>query len=146
MNRICSASSPIPAGTSVDRFVTTVDAKRTLIGLTGTDGAISADAGRDASPLLRGERIEWADEAFIYGTTFERAGVFTPEFELAYVNGARDHILFDRTADPLQMNNLFHVGQYRSIIIEMTRRMIEQNRSIETPENEWLVPLAKRQG
>ena len=41
------------------------------------------------------------------------AGILTPEFELAYVGLGnegqmfRDHILFDRKKDPLQIQNVF---------------------------------------
>ncbi|MDW7656171.1 MAG: hypothetical protein SCM11_03230 [Bacillota bacterium] len=42
--------------------------------------------------LLRGEKMTWVDEAFIYGSIKNRIGIFTPEFELAYVKEAVDSL------------------------------------------------------
>ena len=133
----------IQPGHVVDQFVTTVDAQQTLLGLLGLR-ACGRDEGRDASPLLRGEQLPWQDEAFIYGTAYNRAGIFTPEYELAYIKGEEDHILFDRREDPLQMSNLFHSAALRSVAAHLTERLIEHNRAIDAPEAAWLERVGVR--
>ena len=135
--------SLIQPGHVVDHFVTTVDVQQTLLGLLGLP-AHGIDQGRDASPLLRGDQLSWQDEAFIYGTAYNRAGIFTPEYELAYIQGEEDHILFDRREDPLQVNNLFHSAASRSVIAELTERLIEHNRAIDAPEAAWLEQVGVR--
>jgi len=127
----------IRPGHVVERFITTVDAQQTLLGLMGLP-ASGVEEGRDASLLLRGGHPSWRDEAFIYGTAYNRAGIFTPEYELAYVKDETDHILFDRREDPLQVNNLFHDAAFRGVVAELTERLIEHNRAIGAPEAAWL--------
>ncbi len=131
----------IPRARTVDRFLTTVDVQQTLLGLMGVEPS-GDEQGRDASPLLRGEEfLDRQDEAFIYGTAFNRAGIITPEFQLAYVRGARDHILFDRRSDPLQTRNLFHESEYGGVVDELTERLVAHNRAVGAPEAEWLADL-----
>jgi arylsulfatase A-like enzyme len=130
----------VPPGSVVDRFVTTVDVQQTLLGLLGIEPC-GEEQGRDASPLLRGREIPWRDEAFIYGTLRDRAGIFTPRYELAYVWGARDHVLFDRLEDPDQVVNLFARPSHQAVVRELTERLLEHNRSVGAPEAEWLAEL-----
>jgi len=106
--------------------------------------ACGKEQGRDVSPLLRRERPPWRDEAFIYGTAYNRAGIFTPEYELVYVKGEEDTILFDRREDPLQVNNLFHSAASRRVVGELTGRLIEHNRAIDAPEVAWLERVGVR--
>jgi len=65
-------------------FVTTVDFQQTLLGLIGVS-ACGSEQGRDASPLMLGQTVPWVNEAFIHPNDVPRTGIFTPEFELAYV-------------------------------------------------------------
>lgn len=127
----------IQAGTILERFVTTVDAQQTLLGLMDVPPS-GEEQGRNASPLIRGETIRWDDEAFICGTMANRAGMFTPEYELAYVKNCKDHILFDRQTDELQVHNLFHDQEYDHIVEELTRRLVSHNMAIGAPESTWL--------
>lgn len=130
-----------PRARTVSRFLTTVDVEQTLLGLMGVE-ASGDEQGRDASRLLRAEEFsDWQDEAFIYGAAFDRAGIITLEFQLAYVRGARDHILFDRRSDPLQTRNLFHDPEYGGVVEELTERLVAHNRTVGAPESEWLADL-----
>jgi arylsulfatase A-like enzyme len=64
---------PIPRETVIDNVLSTVDFRATVLGLMGVDPC-GREQGRDGSPLLRGERAEWRDEAFLHHSSHERAG------------------------------------------------------------------------
>ena len=129
----------IAPGTRVERIVCTVDFQQTLCGLMGIRPS-GREQGRDACPLLRGEQVDWVDEALIHHSTHERAGIFTPEFELAYVKDS-DHILFDRKNDPDQANNLFGQQTYKRVIDELTTRIIRHHTRLGSPAARWLKTL-----
>lgn len=126
----------IKEGTVIDRFFSLVDFQQTILGLVNI-GPSGREQGRDASPLLRGESIDWIDEAYIHYSSFTRAGIFTPEYELAYVKDS-EHILFDRLFDPEQINNLYYDPKYREIINDLKVKILEHNRSLNSPALEWL--------
>jgi len=126
----------IPAGTVIEHVVSTVDFQPTILALMGI-APCGREQGRDASSLLRGEETDWRSEAFIHHSSFERAGIFTDEFELAYVKDA-EPILFDRKNDLNQVYNLFGARACRSVVAELTERIIEHNIVFEAPAAEWL--------
>ena len=126
----------IHAGTVVERFVTNVDVQQTLLGLMGVEPS-GREQGRDASPLLRGEEIEWNDEAMIHHSSLEAAGIFTPKYELVLkANG--QHMLFDRLNDPEQTKNLCGNSEYRDIMRELAARIVEHNVKVDAPAVSWL--------
>jgi uncharacterized sulfatase len=126
----------IPAGTKIEQFVTNVDVQQTLLGLMEIEPS-GWEQGRDASPLLRGEEIEWKDEAMIHHSSLEAAGIFTPRYELVLkANGS--HMLFDRLNDPEQTNNLYGNSEYSSIIRELAARIVEHNVQVDSPAVSWL--------
>ncbi len=127
----------IRPGSIVDQFISSVDVQQTLLGLLGLTSS-EATQGRDASPLLRGERIPWEDEVFIYGTAYDRAGIITPGYELACVKEDIDHILFDRRNDALQVKNLFYDETCGRVVKDLTQRLLAHNRAIGAPEVAWL--------
>jgi len=129
----------IAKGTVVANVVSTVDFQQTILGIMGIKPC-GREQGRDASPLLRGELIDWEDAAYIHHSSLDRAGIFTPEFELAYVRDS-DAILFDRKDDPDQVKNLFHDPAYRAVVDGLTDRIIEHNIELEAPAAEWLKGL-----
>ena len=92
--------------------------------------------GRDASALLRGEETDWDDICYIHHDP-NRAGVFTPNYELAYVKD-HDAILFDRQNDPDQVNNLFNAPEHREMIATMTADLAAHHASVNSPSAEWL--------
>ena len=131
----------IPAGSMVDHIASTVDFQQTVLGLMGV-APCGREQGRDASPLLRGEDMEWEDVAYLHHASLNQAGIFTPEFELAYVRGS-DPILFDRANDPDQVNNLFGSAACRSIVDELTDRIIDHNVAVQAPAAAWLEALRR---
>jgi hypothetical protein len=69
-----------------------------------------------------------------------RAGVFTSDYELAYVVD-HDAILFDRKNDPDQVNNLFHSAEHQEAIAKMTADLAAHHASVDSPAAEWLQKL-----
>jgi len=132
----------IPGSTVVEQVVSTVDVQQTILGLIGLEPC-GHEQGRDASPLLRGEEIEWKNEAFIHHSSLERAGIFTPEFELAYIKGG-EAILFDRANDPDQAHNLFHSPEYSEIVARLTERIVRHHEEVNSPAVEWLKGVRRR--
>jgi uncharacterized sulfatase len=123
-------------GTVINNFVTNVDAQQTLLGLMGIKPC-GREQGRDASGLLRGEKIKWTDEAMIHHSSLQSAGIFTPEYELV-LKAKGIHMLFDRINDPEQTKNLYNDPAYRKVISELTRRIIRHNIDVDAPSVEWL--------
>jgi arylsulfatase A-like enzyme len=126
----------IAPGTVISHIVSTVDVQPTLLGLMGFPPC-GREQGRDASPLLRGERMDWEEVAFLHHSTLHRAGIFTPEYELALVKDS-EHILFDRQHDPHQTRNLFYDARYRNVVAELVERILEHHIAVASPAVEWL--------
>ena len=126
----------IASGTVIKHIVSTVDFQPSILNLMGISPC-GREQGRDVSPLMRGEGMEWQNEAFIHHSSLERAGIFTDDFELAYVKDA-EPILFNRRNDPDQVNNLFGDPNYKQAVAELTGRIIEHHIEVESPAIEWL--------
>jgi len=108
--------------------------------------------------MLRNYEAEWSDEVYIYRHMDHVAGIVTPEFELAYVHNYysyeqqglvecnlkppdSDGVLFDRIRDPLQVNNLINRQEYAQIVAELTKKILDHNRAINSPTMNWLREL-----
>ena len=126
----------IPKGQRREEFLTTTDFMPTILGLMGI-APTGREQGRDGSRLLRGECVEWCDEAFIHYDDFSKAGVFTPEYELA-LSQCGEHVLFDRQNDPNQTKNLFSDADCRDVIDDLANRVIEHQQAVEGPARRWL--------
>jgi uncharacterized sulfatase len=128
--------SVIKPGTVVDQLISTVDFQQTIAGL--LDMAPSGrEQGKDASPLLRGEQLEWKNEVILHHNTQQRIGLFTDSFELVYVSEG-DHILFDRVNDPEQLVNLFGHPDYTDQVQAMTSAIVDHCKRTNGPELGWL--------
>jgi arylsulfatase A-like enzyme len=132
----------IKAGTTISHFVTNVDIQQTLLGLMEVE-ASGREQGRDASPLLRGEKIGWKDEAMIHHSSLESAGIFTSEYELV-LRASGKHMLFSRLQDPEQTRNLHGNPEYTNIMKELTERVIRHNIKVDAPAVSWLTQQAQR--
>ena len=126
----------IRAGTVINNFVTNVDVQQTLLGLMGFKSC-GREQGRDASGLLRGEKIKWTDEAMIHHSSLESAGIFTPEYELI-LKAKGNHMFFDRINDPEQIKNLYNNPDYRKVFNDLATRIIRYNIDINAPAVSWL--------
>lgn len=125
----------IAPGTRVDQLVGSVDFMPTILTLMGFEPR-GREHGRDASGLLRGDAVEWDDVCYIHHDA-NRAGVFTPNYELAYVKG-HEAILFDRENDPLQVNNLFDAPEHSEMIAALTAALAAHHASVNSPAAAWL--------
>ena len=80
------------------------------------------------------------EELYIHPSDVPRAGILTPDYELAYVGMGHcgekfhDHVLFDCKKDPLQVNNLFNNPDYRKIQEELTEKIRVHHRMMKTPK------------
>lgn len=131
----------IPAGTRIDRVIALVDFHASLLSLMGAAPS-DRTAGRNGSALLRGEASEWTDEAFIHHPSFERIGIFTDHYELAYVKD-HDPILFDRRNDPTQVDNRFGDPAMRPVVEELTARIVDHNVAVGSPAGAWCRELGR---
>ena len=126
----------IKANTVVERFVTTVDVQQTLLGLMGL-APCGREQGRDASPLLRGEKAAWEDIAYIHHSSLRAAGIFTPEWEVVLKDNGQ-HMLFNRTEDPEQTRNQAESPECSDTFGRLKARLIEHHRSLASPASTWL--------
>ena len=127
----------IKAGTVIDRTIGATDFQQTILGLMEMQPC-GREQGDDASSLLRGEDMDWKDEAFIHNSRFNFAGIFTPQHEMAFTRFGQ-HMLFDRKADPEQICNLFDDPSCQDIVKDLGDRIVAHNRELDSPAMEWLV-------
>ncbi|MBN2313379.1 MAG: sulfatase-like hydrolase/transferase [Sedimentisphaerales bacterium] len=134
----------IKAGTAIRQFITNVDFQQTLLGLMEVKPS-GREQGRDASPLLRGETVEWKDEAMIHHSSLESTGIFTPDYELVLKSNG-NHMLFSRLNDPEQTKNLSNNPEYKNVMKELTERIIKHNINVDAPAISWLKSEAEKPG
>jgi len=126
----------IRPGTRVDKVMSTVDFQPTILGLMGAQ-TCGREQGRDGSAFLRGEQLEWDDHAFLHHSSHTRAGIFTPEYELALVEDG-ESVLFDRARDPDQTRNLFDDPEHAETVAALAERIVAHHAELETPAAAWL--------
>jgi len=131
----------IKAGTQVSNFISTVDFQPTILNLMGVEPC-GREEGRDGSAFLRGESPDWDDVSFLHHNSHSIAGIFTPEYELAFVENG-DNALFDRINDPDQVSNLFDQPEHASVICNLGKRVLEHHKELGTPSVEWLETMVK---
>ena len=95
------------------------------------------EQGRDASPLLRAEEVEWKDEAMIHHSSLASAGIFTPKYELVLKDNG-NHMLFDRLKDPEQTKNLHNNPEYKKVMSRLAGRIVRHNIEVDAPAATWL--------
>lgn len=130
----------IKPGSRVESIFSTVDFQPTILSLMGFEPA-GREQGRDASPLLLGEKTDWENVAHVHHSSLERAHIFTPEYELAYTDKGEKGFLFDRMNDPDQMTNLFGNPEYKDTVKKLTQKMIEHHQNVNSPAYAWLKKL-----
>lgn len=126
----------IEKGAEINQFFSVVDIQQTVLSLMDVEPS-GKEQGRDGSPLLCGNKIEWDDCVFIHHSTLKKTGIFTPGYELAYVKEG-GHILFDRQNDPLQVENLFGMSEYNEIVNRLKCKVVNHNKKYDSPAGEWL--------
>lgn len=127
-----------------DIWMNVVDFAPTLAGMIGIPYLFKVH-GKDLSRNLL-ENKETEQVLYIHPSDVPRAGILTPEFELAYVGTGwyqeefHDHILFDMKKDPFQMNNVFGKSEYAKVQSALTERLRKHFEEIGTPRK-FLPPI-----
>ena len=124
------------AGVRLEHMLSTVDFQPTLLDLLGVP-ACGREQGRSAAGLLRGQAGDWDDVAFLHHPRHDRAGIFTPAYELALVRDGGS-ILFDRVNDPDQTHNLFGDRAHAQTVAALSRRVVSHHTDLGTPAADWL--------
>lgn len=126
----------IQPGTIVSEFTTTVDFQPTILTMMDVEPC-NREQGRDASPLLRGAGENWDNIAFTHHPSHKIAGIVTPEFNLSLCE-AGDATLFDRKADPQELNNLAEDPDYGEIRQKLHTRLAAHHNEVDSPAISWL--------
>ena len=119
-------------------WINVVDFAPTLAGMLGIPYPFKVQ-GKDLSTYLL-ENRETEQILYIHPSDVPRAGILTPEFELAYVGKGwceeefHDHILFDMRKDPLQMTNVFGKPEYAKVQKMLTEKLKRHFEEIGTPK------------
>ena len=124
----------VKAGTVIDQALSCVDFLPTIISITGckTDGG---EEGRDASMLFTGETpSNWNDIAFLRGTRNWLCAV-TDEYKLVY-STVDQPWLFDLKKDPDELTNRFAHPDYRDIVDQLTKELIDYCKKRNDPNGE----------
>lgn len=148
---IMSWPKNLQANKEVNRYVSIVDFQQTLLNVVGLEPS-GNEEGRDATPLIYGQDIEWVDEIYIHPSDVPRAGLITPTYQLAYVGRGwnrpedhkfKDHILFDRVKDKEQLHNLFGDEHRKDTVERLKQKMTEHFEGLQL-EKELLPPALFR--
>jgi len=106
----------VKPGTVIDDLVSNIDMFASTLGMLGVPVPRNwRHQGKDFSPLLRGERVEWRDAIFAQYDPTEVGNlelvrmIRTKRFKLvrSYLNPGGDQF-FDLEKDPEEMRNLFY--------------------------------------
>ncbi|MBC7239746.1 MAG: sulfatase-like hydrolase/transferase, partial [Chloroflexi bacterium] len=112
----------IPAGTVVDKVLTCVDFKPTILSLMGVKET-SPSHGRDASALFEGKPIPgWHDVAIIRGTNPWLCAI-SGDYKLV-VSAVDRPWLFDLVKDPLELENQADKPEYREVVVKLAREIV----------------------
>lgn len=119
-------------------WLNVIDFGRTLAGLVDIPYRYETDGLDRSRQILDNETS--LEELYIHPSDVPRAGILTPDYELAYVGMGHcgekfhEHVLFDCKKDPLQVNNLFNNPDYRKIQEELTEKIRVHHRMMKTPK------------
>jgi len=123
---IVSCPERFEPGRRVDEIVSLIDIGPTLVDLAGGD-PMPAAAGTSLVPLLNGEGVDWANEAFsehysLNGVPPMRM-IRSGRWKLVHYEGCRPQ-LFDLETDPHEFNDLGEDDAYAQVRDELHRRLL----------------------
>ena len=145
-------------GTVIDEYFSTVDFMPSLMSFLGINGS-GREQGKVMPAFSRDRKNDWKNEVYISQHMDGAAGIITPEYELAFMNKYysysksiqvqcklapphSDGILFDRKNDPWQERNLINKPEYSKVVAELTQRIIEHSKNVQSPMYDWLKAMA----
>jgi arylsulfatase A-like enzyme len=131
----------IAKGTELNQIFSTIDFLPTIVSLMGfaTNGR---EQGKSASLLFMGKKTRWENVAHVHHSSLERAHIFTQEFEMAYTDSGKNGFLFDRKNDPDQTTNLFEKSDYKHVVFDLSKKIVEHHKKVNSPAWEWLKLLS----
>jgi choline-sulfatase len=122
----------IPAGIRSDRVVSALDVTATILDALGAP-ALPGSAGRTLLPILRGENVDWRDEAFSEycsdeewsppGGCYQRM-IRRGDWKLVYYHGDRPQ-LFNLKEDPKELANRAGDPACGEVLSELRGRLLE---------------------
>ena len=127
----------VPTGQRIPRVVSLVDVTATILDMAGFPLHEREHWDMDGDtllPLMRGESMEWKDEAFVehhaHGTDRPRAMIRQGGWKLCYSHGDPPEFeLYDLDADPGELANLAGSPAHRDIQDQLLSRIMELWRS-----------------
>ena len=132
----------IKAGTKVTHTVSNLDWYPTLLAMAGVDLPSEVTIrGRDITPLLRGESVDWDDDLYVeysmhHGATTHMRSYRTPQFKLVrdFAHPGRDEF-YDLENDPGETANLIDSKdpQHVQIREELGRKILQRMKSLGDP-------------
>lgn len=121
------AAGPDIANQRISEVVSLLDLGPTLYGLTETEPIYPRSDGRDLSNLFKGDRDQQKGQAIMenYGEGVLRGWrmIRSGSIKMTYVPG-HDPEVFDLDKDPHEWNNVYGDESYKSIIAELTERVL----------------------
>ena len=135
-------------GGRIEELVSLVDLPPTLLEAAGLPVPPRMQ-GRSVLPLLRGERADWPEEAFVQVSEAEvgravrtrrwKYGVVAPGLDGNAAPGSdryEERYLYDLLADPWELNNLVGLESHREVAEEMRSRLLRRMAEVgeATPE------------
>lgn len=127
-------------GSAITEPVINLDTFASVLGMLGVSLPTGVkQEGRDFSPLLRGQKVEWRREIFGQydlhnsGLAFMRM-IRTSEWKLVRFHHANQlDELYDLKNDPEETRNLYDTAQHRAVRDELQRQLTAWQRQIDDP-------------
>lgn len=133
----------VPANSVCDELVVSVDLMPTFVDILKRFGCDVPDnlrfEGRSLLPLLRGEKVDWRDAAFLlydmhHGAIAHMRVVRTKEWKLVlHLEENGQHELYDLRNDPGEERNLYGDPSAKSVQEELTERLREWQKRVSDP-------------
>lgn len=113
-----------------------VDFMPGILNLMGIEANVDVQ-GRDFSSIIIEDSVSWQDEAHVHHANHKGAGIFTPDYYLL-LHQSGEHMLFNRKQDPKELYNLYTDPDYQQVVKDLTIRIMDHHKSLETPEWKWI--------
>jgi len=141
----------IPAGVEIEEVASNVDVFPTLMGLINGDmRATNPIHGHDFSHILKGEQGQWKDEAIIYHSSQQFAGIVNRDYYLWVSNDddaaiaekwymARNALFLRDGSWENEETNLFNDASYQSVKEDLINRINYFNKEDNAGASDWLI-------
>ncbi len=134
----------VKAGTEIHEMVSNIDTFASVLGMLNVPPPEGyKQEGKDFSPILRGQKVQWRDAVFCQydlhnsGLAYMRS-IRTPRWNLV-----RHHFanmmdeLYDLENDPDETTNLYRDKRFQEVRDQLQERLTQWQRSIDDPLLRW---------